>query len=113
MAIARALAARPKVLVLDEALAALDVSVQAQVLNLLNDIRENSDIAYVLITHNLAVARQVADDLLVMYHGEIIESGPTPRILDHPEHPYTQRLRAAVPGTGWDPGKLGLAPSES
>ncbi len=101
VAIAKALAVEPKVLILDEALAALDVSVQAQVLNLLNDIRRDTGISYLLITHNLGVVRQISDDLLVMYHGEIVERGSTARILDSPQHPYTAKLRDAVPRPNW------------
>ncbi|UGS38435.1 ABC transporter ATP-binding protein [Capillimicrobium parvum] len=103
VAIAKALAAEPLLLVLDEAVAALDVSIQAQVLNLLAEIRERSQVAYLFITHNFAAVRQVTDDVIVMRHGAIVERGPTGQILDEPSHPYTQLLRASVPGPGWAP----------
>ena len=101
VAIARALAAEPRLLILDESVAALDVSIQAQVLNLLMDIRSATDVSFVLISHDLAVVRQLTDDTIVVRHGRIVEAGPTARVLDHPEHPYTQMLRASVPGPGW------------
>ncbi len=103
VAIARALAASPRVLILDESVAALDVSIQAQVLNLLQDIREATHVSYILISHDLAVVRQVTDDAIVMHRGRIVERGPTPRILDDPQEPYTQLLRASVPTAGWKP----------
>ena len=103
VAIARALAAQPAVLILDESVAALDMSIQAQVLNLLADIRDETHISYVLISHDLAVVRQLTDETLVLHRGTVVERGPTARVLDHPEHPYTQRLRASVPRPGWKP----------
>jgi ABC-type glutathione transport system ATPase component len=103
VAIARALAAEPKILVLDEAVASLDVSIQAQVLNLLADIREQTGISYVCISHDLAVIRHVTDEAIVMRRGSVVESGSTDAILDHPRHPYTQLLRASVPAPGWKP----------
>jgi len=104
VAIARALAVAPDVLILDEAVAALDVSVQGQVLNLLADIREQSpDLTVLFITHDLAVVRQVADRVIVMERGLIVERGTTEDVLDRPQHPYTQRLRASVPDAGWTP----------
>jgi len=105
VAIARALAAEPAVLILDEAVAALDVSIQAQVLNLLADIRDQTGISYLLISHDLAVVRQLTDETLVLRHGTVVERGPTARALDHPQHPYTQRLRASVPRPGWKPSR--------
>ena len=92
-------------LILDESVPALDVSIQAQVLNLLADIRDEISVSYILISHDLAVVRQLTDETLVLYHGTVVERGPTARILDNPEHPYTQRLRASVPRPGWKPSK--------
>jgi len=103
VAIARALAAMPRVLILDEAVAALDVSIQAQVLNLLADIRDQTGVSYVLISHDLAVVRQLTDDTLVMHKGRVVERGPTAQILDDPQVDYTKQLRASVPRPGWKP----------
>ncbi len=102
-AIARALALRPRLLILDEAVAALDVSVQAQIINLLADLRAETQVAYLFISHDLGVVRQVSDECVVMHHGSVVEAGPTARILDHPQDPYTQRLLSAVPRPGWVP----------
>jgi ABC-type glutathione transport system ATPase component len=103
VAIARALAAQPAILILDESVAALDVSIQAQVLNLLADIRDETHVSYILISHDLAVVRQLTDEAIVLHRGKVVERGRTARVLDHPEHPYTQRLRASVPRPGWKP----------
>jgi ABC-type glutathione transport system ATPase component len=103
VAIARAMAARPRVLVLDEAVASLDVSIQAQILNLLADIRAAEEISYILISHDLAVVRQVTDDALVMERGRVVERGPTGDLLDAPQHAYTRLLRRSVPEPGWKP----------
>ena len=103
VAIARALAAEPRVLILDESVAALDVSIQAQVLNLLADIRDETSISYVLISHDLAVVRQLTKETVVMWRGKIVERGDTAQVLDDPQHEYTQRLRASVPRPGWKP----------
>jgi ABC-type glutathione transport system ATPase component len=103
VAIARALAAEPRVLVLDESVAALDVSIQAQVLNLLADIRDSTGVSYVLISHDLAVVRQLAEHAIVLWRGRVVEQGPTAAVLDDPQHEYTKRLRASVPRPGWKP----------
>jgi ABC-type glutathione transport system ATPase component len=103
VALARARAAQPALLILDESVAALDVSIQAQVLNLLADIRDETHVSYILISHDLAVVRQLTDEAIVLHRGKVVERGRTARVLDHPEHPYTQRLRASVPRPGWKP----------
>jgi oligopeptide transport system ATP-binding protein len=102
-AIARALALQPRLLILDEAVAALDVSVQAQIINLLADLRAETQVAYLFISHDLGVVRQVSDECVVMHRGSVVEAGLTARILDHPQDPYTQRLLSAVPRPGWVP----------
>lgn len=106
VAIARALATEPKVLILDEATSALDVSIQAQILDLLTEIRRDLDIAYVFISHDLALVRHVADDVVVLFQGRVVESGPTGRVLSQPEHPYTRLLLHSVPRPGWDPAQI-------
>ena len=107
VAIARALAAQPAVLILDESVASLDVSIQAQVLNLLADIRDETQVSYILISHNLAVVRQLTDETLVLHRGTVVERGPTAQVLDDPRHPCTQRLRASAPRPGWKPRRQG------
>ena len=95
--IARALAVKPKLLVCDESVAALDVSIQAQVLNLFMDLREALGLAYLFISHDLGVVRHVSDRILIMYLGRVIESGPTRAIFEAPQHPYTKALLENVP----------------
>jgi oligopeptide/dipeptide ABC transporter ATP-binding protein len=97
VAIARALAAEPRMLILDEAVSALDVSIQAQILNLLADLRDAMGLTYLMISHDLAVVRQLADHVLVIYRGREMEIGKVEEVLSRPAHPYTQRLIASVP----------------
>ncbi|RZE84115.1 glutathione ABC transporter ATP-binding protein, partial [Streptomyces albidoflavus] len=92
VAVARALAARPELLICDEAVAALDVSVQAQLLSLLGQLRDSEGFAVLFITHDLAVVRQLADRAVVMHRGRVVEQGPAARVLDRPEHPWTRRM---------------------
>jgi peptide/nickel transport system ATP-binding protein len=102
IAIARALALDPDVLVADEAVSALDVSVQAQVLKLLDEIQSRLGIALLFITHDLRVAAQICDDVAVMQKGRIVEQGPAAQILTRPREAYTRALLDAAPGRGWD-----------
>jgi oligopeptide/dipeptide ABC transporter ATP-binding protein len=96
--IARALACSPDVLVADEPTSSLDVSVQAQILNLLKELRQSRELTLVLISHDLAVVRYVTDNAMVMYHGRVVEQGATHRLLDSPAHPYTRALIDSIPG---------------
>jgi oligopeptide/dipeptide ABC transporter ATP-binding protein len=100
VAIARALAVEPRMLVLDEPTSALDVTVQARVLELIAELRRERSLAYLLISHNLAVVEQLCEQIAVLYRGHLVEEGPSELLLDRPAHPYTRALRAAVPELG-------------
>ena len=100
ISIARALALNPKILIADEPVSALDVSVQAQILNLLQDIKKERKLAMLFVTHDFAVARFLCDDIAVMYRGRIVEKAPAQELFERPLHPYTKLLLAAVPQLG-------------
>jgi dipeptide transport system ATP-binding protein len=97
IAIARAVMLEPQILVLDEPVSALDVSIRAQVLNLLNDLQQKLKLAYLFISHDLSVVRHIADEVMVMYLGRPVEQGPRDQIFSEPRHPYTQALLSATP----------------
>ncbi|MGB6163674.1 MAG: ABC transporter ATP-binding protein [Pseudonocardiaceae bacterium] len=118
--LARALALDPKLVIADEPVSALDVSIQAQILNLMRDLRERLGLSYVIISHDLAVVRYMADRIGVMYLGKLVETGPATDVCDHPAHPYTEALLRAVPDlhlagpvtTSGSPASNGASPSQ-
>jgi peptide/nickel transport system ATP-binding protein len=107
VAIARALAVQPRVVIADEPISMLDVSIRIGILNLMRDLKKDFEIAFLYVTHDLASARYVADDILVMYAGQIVEQGPVDEVLTNPLHPYTRLLIASVPD-----GERNLEPIE-
>jgi glutathione transport system ATP-binding protein len=97
IAIARAMALQPQVIIADEAVSALDVSIQAQVVNLMMDLQKETGVAWIFISHDMAVVERIANRVAVMYLGQIVEIGPRHAVFSNPQHPYTRRLLASVP----------------
>lgn len=102
MGIGRALALNPKFIVCDEPVSALDVSIQAQVLNLLMDLQEQKQLTYMFVTHDLSVVRHISDNICVMYLGQLVETCSSKKLFEKPLHPYTQALLSAIPSTDVD-----------
>jgi ABC-type oligopeptide transport system ATPase subunit len=97
IAIARALALNPRIIIADEPVSALDVSIQAQILNLLADLVHRLDLTLIFISHDLSVVKHISDRIAVMYRGKIVEMGPTLEVMDNPQHGYTRTLLSAIP----------------
>ena len=110
--IARALALEPKVLIADEPVSALDVSVQATIINLLLNLKESLGLSMVFVSHNMAVVRQVSDRIAVMYRGKVVETGPTAQLFAAPQHPYTRLLLSSVPRMLTHPGVAPLGTAD-
>ena len=104
--IAMALACEPKLLVADEPTTALDVTIQAQIIDLLRELREKLGMSIILITHNFGIVKGFADEVIVMYHGEIVEQGPVDAVLNNPQHPYTKALINCIPKIGMKQRRL-------
>ncbi|HNP55212.1 MAG TPA: ABC transporter ATP-binding protein, partial [Ferruginibacter sp.] len=96
--IARALATQPSFLIFDESVSALDISIQAQILNLINELKQQRGLTALFISHDLSVVHYIADRMLVMQEGQLVESGTADAVFNSPQHPYTQALMAAIPG---------------